>query len=225
MNENLIKLYNEEFKDISFLKDYDKILSKPFLLKVHEDYIKAHKKIMVFGQETHRWHGKLIDFNKEDDIAKLMDSYEKFLDKRVFSQNKSRGRSCFIHRLVKINNDIKKNLSDTQIIWNNLLKFDKNGKSSRKIKKVTDFSIKLVKKEIDILKPDILLFQTGPYYDFIIKKLFTNIENSEVIVSRKLWKFTVDNKVSFRINHPCATNQGGVKQYYTQVINEIKNKN
>ncbi len=219
MNKQLKELYSDKLEklDTLFTDKEKSYLSKPFLLKTYKDFNVSGKKIMIFGQEPHIW-GKLHEF-KYEQIDELMDKYENLLNNKILFKNKLKGRSCFLQRLIKVKNNLKED--SIQIIWNNLLKFNKNGKSAKKNKKVVDLSIELVKKEIEILKPNFFLFQTGPQYDFLIKKLFDNIDDSKVIVKKRLWKFKVDNKLALRINHPC-TRRFKIKPYYYKAISEIK---
>ncbi len=220
MNEQLKELYKNKLEKFDTLfTDKEKAqLSKPFLLKTYKNFDARGKKIMIFGQEPHIW-GKLYEFEYKQ-IDELMEKYEKLLNNRILFKNKLKGRSCFLQRLIKVKNNLKED--SIQIIWNNLLKFNKNGKSAKKNEKVINLSIELVRKEIEILKPDFFLFQTGPHYDFLIKKLFSdNIEDSKVIVKKRLWKFKVDDKLALRINHPC-TRRFKIKPYYYKAISEIK---
>jgi len=219
LNNQLKNMYTKEIKK---LLDYDfnkQNFSYPFLINVPDKFIEAENKIMVLGQETHGWCGSLNDFNISD-IESTMTKYESTFQKRILSREKSKGKSCFIHRLVKISNRVNK-IDNTKIIWNNLLKVDYNGKSSKKYKFIVDMSIEILKKELELLKPNILLCQTGTQYDFILKKIFPDRNNLR-LEPRKLWKFTYLNLTIYRINHPCARVKGGIKKYYNECIKDIQ---
>ena len=122
MNDKLLRLYEDKLQNLVFSENERKILSTPFLLQVTDDYINAEEKVMILGRETHNWGGKIKDFNISD-IDKTIKRYEVFFKKRVKARQKSIGKSCFIHRLVKINNYINLNCKNTQFIWNNILKW------------------------------------------------------------------------------------------------------
>ncbi|MDY5519814.1 uracil-DNA glycosylase family protein [Campylobacter lanienae] len=165
--------------------------------------------VMIFGQETDTW------YNDIKDIDKLIEIYSKFLNdkleqRRLFWQ-------CF-----------RKWLGDENgiYVWNNLSKMDYNNSDggnrsilrcpNEKIKEeILKGSAEIIKKEIEIIEPKIIIFLSGPYYDFIIEnylgaKKKDNLEIAKIAEENELCEFELkgfENIKSFRTYHPGYLNR------------------
>lgn len=156
--ENLYKEYIERIRSVR--EKYSKYdLEGPFLISVSDKYEKCHKKLFIIGQQTNGWESDL------ENIQNQMKHYEDFnLGEKYYS-------SPFWNVFHKIEEVLlhDKNCS----AWGNFNRFDleadrPTGEIEAEISTL-DF---LIRKEIEILKPDICLFLIGYSFDDRIKSVF-----------------------------------------------------
>jgi hypothetical protein len=92
----------------------------------------------------------------------------------------------------------------THVVWSNLFSITYKRKSPKKSKAFIDIkalSRKLLLDQMNILKPNVILFVTGSSYDKYIKEFFS-YNNSHCYEPGQLWGFTVDGSRCFRTHHP-----------------------
>lgn len=158
---NLKELYDET--DKLGISDY----SFPLLLSCHEGYLKAKKRIVFIGQETFSWWAnKGNKVTSKTDIKRLQENYLNFMLPQTYS-------SPFWNFIYEISG---KNFGvPANYMWSNVLKIGKLIDKGRPDYRVTELETKYFnvgKEEIGILKPDILVFLSGPKYDRDIKSHF-----------------------------------------------------
>jgi len=167
VNNELKKLYEKYWEEMKI--EANDIINKtnieidhpanPFLLKVNEDeYDKADIKVMIFGQETLGWHkpfGKSIDT--------LMDNYERLMD--YHEGLKIYNKSSFKIGFKFFVEEIKQKYSNKKVvfIWNNISKIGRNEARgiTKEIRNIERTFFPVLKEEVEILKPDIVVFFTG----------------------------------------------------------------
>lgn len=174
MNKKLKEVYEREFKNLApKLIQYNKTVegehkaTNPFLIKVTDDYTNYKNKIMIFGQETNTWCNECgFDSSFSNNIEKSLDVYENF----YINGGIKKYRGPFWNEFKRIKNHIssKKN---TTFIYNNINKIGKIGVGN--LKAINDIQFdyfNVVKEEINILHPTVVLLFTGHDYDFFIEK-------------------------------------------------------
>lgn len=134
-----------------------------------------------------------------------MDYYRKFLDGWGIN-------SPFWHYLKRIQSTLSVSLPDKtiEIVWNNIYKIGNKEKGkNRPVKLIRDFEneyFNLIREEIEILKPDVIIFLTGPNYENRVKKIFPIVSSIPLVSSirqEELSKFQFENGVSaYRTSHP-----------------------
>lgn len=223
INEKLYTLYSNKLKagspcvlqQLRQMRREENPPAYPLLLKVNEErYNKAELKVMVFGQETNGWEhqvcpivtpveqsSEIIDIT----VKGFMDYYRKFLDGWGIN-------SPFWHYLKRIQNTLSVSLPDKtiEIVWNNIYKIGNKEKGkNRPVKLIRDFEneyFNLIREEIEILKPDVIIFLTGPNYENRVKKIFPIVSSIPLVSSirqEELSKFQFENGVSaYRTSHP-----------------------
>jgi len=106
------------------------------------------------------------------------------------------------------------------LIWSNLLKMDlergkKYSRNAKSNEQIVSLSKEIFLKELEILKPNYIIFATSYTYDDIIKEFLADfITESEVIEKRSLWKFKVGDTTCFRTWHPSAIRYQANKSKY-----------
>lgn len=132
-------------------------LANPLLLYINdeEQYVHADIKIMFFGQETNSWEGEL----GKKSIEELLKTYSDF-----FGQGKCfRYGGPFWNTVKDYMNTIKQLNPNKSVgyVWNNILKIGKEtskGKPNNTFIDIQKEKFPVIKEEINILKPDIVIF-------------------------------------------------------------------
>jgi hypothetical protein len=163
--------------------------SAPLLMNINDEYLSSSPKVLLIGQETCGWGDGSVMFstlsrflNEDiDSVNILMDTYDKFKFAEFAKNNTPFWR--FYKQLHKKLEIAPYNLQTDldrpypkYIAWTNIFKFDYKRKAlSQEQKNVfKSINLELLKKEIKIIKPDMILFVTGWKYDDFIKEFFTN---------------------------------------------------
>jgi hypothetical protein len=243
IQEQLNKVYQDVLSKtrVEALKDKER-LSAPLLIKVNESFLNATKRIMYIGKETNHW---LTDPKISLDRRGLMGVYKADgsldIDRLLVRYNKrmTQSENWKKNALFKQYKNIKDQLVDTEvgsgsIVWNNLFKmsYDRGrGYSKTSLghsSALEEVSKEIFIKEIEILKPDILIFVTGASYDKVIKNYLQEYKTIEVVIPKKLWKFKYKHMVCYRTIHPDGmrfVKKELQEDYYQMIIDDIKKEN
>jgi len=177
INEELKKIYNYYWDEaLKVYKKNDLKISNPLLLKIDEEKLKlADKVVMICGQETYGWwEGEFGDKS----IDELMSQYDGYLHNTLDNMREKQTRA-FWKGFKWWEERIQKEYPNENIycIWNNLVKIGKENDvgMTEEIRKFENNYFHTLKEEIDILKPDmIVFFSTDPKRDIDFK---TNLKN------------------------------------------------
>lgn len=159
--------------------------------------------LMIVGRETTSWFGglpKIHRTTRAEYVAASMERHRQALEQRA-------GRSKFRQFYKKTSQTVE--AAGGSVAWHNLFALSfKNNSPVRctAIESISELSKKLLMAQIEILRPQALLFVTGPDYDTHIKAFFKGrISDSDVLEKRRLWSFKIDGIQCYRTNHPrCA---------------------
>ena len=211
--DELIKMYKAEIPKLQkSLEPYkDCGVSSPLLINPCEEYFKQKVKLMIVGQQTHGWAPGKIE------ISDLMDEYKRFY---CSLENK---KSPFWRAVRELEQEI---CSSTYCsIWTNVNRIDVKGDEPcgavANLIKNFDF---ILKKEIEILKPNVILFLFGEKFDDRILRLYSGLKVESVnekIETNLLAKFNAKGlPCCLRTYHPKFLNMQG-KEVYDKVLSEI----
>ena len=231
MNEKLQEIYNSKWNELSdglneILKDNSKENkpTNPLLLYINEDdYKNADIKIMIFGQETNDWEG-----NFQNDINICLDTYDDFFNANDCFSYGGQFWNGFNRFLTLLQNEFpNKKISS---VWNNVIKIGNSGRDKNYppeyIYNIENEKFKVISSEIEILRPDIILFLSGPNYDLELKNSLNEAvfsELSEDFTERKLAKIKYKNyKNVFRTYHPNYLWRNGIDTYFNEIIKKIE---
>ena len=131
---------------------------------------------MIIGQETNSWGGEMYGESELQTPENLMNLYDIFV-------NIDRGYNSPYWNFIKnIQNLIS---SDTKVVVNNIVKVGKKRGMGCDdyINNLTLQHFNVLLKEIEILKPNLLLFLTGPNYDARIKATLGDMNIVPVVQS------------------------------------------
>lgn len=168
--EGLQKMYAElEEKGIT---DY----ASPLIMYCYEDkYMASNKRFMVIGQETNSWDGPRII--SDANIKRAMDHYKCF---ELGNRQGNPYRCPFWNRVREINGKLNGEGLVGNFLWTNIDKFGKKDRNEGRVcDAVRDMSTKyfnVLQQEIEITKPDVCIFFTGPYRDGDIRKQLSDAQ-------------------------------------------------
>lgn len=230
INLNLQSVYKEKWDLFSdklnqILKDEtkEKKPTNPLLLYIDEEkYKNADIKIMIFGQETNDWEG---DF--QNNIETSIETYDDFFNSNDCYAYGGQFWNGFNRFLTLLKNKYdKKSISS---VWNNVIKIGNSGKNKNYppdyIYNVEKEYFNVIKEEIDILKPDIILFVSGPNYDIEIKNSLVDVDFKPLSANfseRQLAKLSYKNQPNiYRTYHPNYLWRNNIDSFFEEIINDI----
>lgn len=204
---------------------YFRELSAPFLLSVFQAYLDAPVRVMFIGKETNGWFDKLGTFyERQDGIDVAKARYEE-------QHLRGTGNSEFLRQWKRFA-DAFTGSDQTAICWNNLMKMDwhrpRLGYSRTSIAHsahLFDFSVAAVKFEIELLKPNLIIFGCGHGYDRALKAVLPDRQRVKV-EPKALWHFRSNGIECFRTFHPDAWDNNAprpIKEYYREIIETASN--
>ncbi|BCE03624.1 hypothetical protein [Marinicellulosiphila megalodicopiae] len=222
INQKLKELYASHWKELQEnIKTLDvNAYTNPLLLSVDEEKLNsADITVMIFGQETKGW-GKIFP-----DVEGPMKFYDSFFCQEQFYGGY--GKSSFWKGFRFFQKALQNENKSHYFIWNNINKIGKpNGRTgvNPRTRQVERDFFSVIAEEIKIIKPDIVIFFTGPYRDADIAHHFPNVtfvQTNSGIKTRALANVKhADLPAScVRMYHP--TFFGGFNKYRNQALNEI----
>ena len=201
MQEQLNAFYFDTLKTVEFEPIQLQELSLPLLISVPQSFLDAPIRVMFIGKETNGWLGRLAAYYSGSvGMADLLARYE-----QQMQQSTAQGAFSQMHQRIA---DALAGGHKQAVLWNNLCKMDwyqgrsDSRNSLRHSAALREFSQKLLRFEIELLKPDALVFGTGPSYDIALKETFPSRSDSLALVPRALWRFHVGNAICLRMQHP-----------------------
>lgn len=231
MNEKLQEIYKSKWDDLS--SSLEEILSdnskenkptNPLLLYINEEiYRNADLRVMIFGQETNDWEG---DFQNNINIC--LNTYDDFFNANDCYSYGGQFWNGFNRFLTLLKNRFpEKKVSS---IWNNVIKIGNSGRDKNYppeyIYNIERQKFSVIEKEIEILKPNIILFLSGPNYDAELRNSLTNVQFSQLnknFTERQLAKIKYqDYNNTFRTYHPNYLWRHGIDTYFNEIIDNIE---
>lgn len=202
-------------------------LSGLFLPTVSPDYHQARNRIMIVGRETRGWAismPKDAPFDLNSYIESATSTHQDFFQKQLEKKN-SKGRA--FHNFTR---SIAKKCGKSGLIYANLFCFSwkksnpKNHPDSHTFETIKDYSKRLLNAQIEILKPQIIVFCNGSSSAGARREFFpvdgnapvcSNFrdhgDSSGLIPNRQLWEFTLHDSIRcFRVQHPSSRSQEAV---------------
>ena len=230
MNQELKQLYLSRWEgllsEIKPILDDENLEVKPanpllITFDDENDFKHADLRIMFFGQETNTWCGEF-----RTDVGSILEEYDKFYNKEVCW---SYGGQFWngVGRFFKLLQEKYPN-KEIRFIWNNIVKIGKDGDKGFPpdyIYEVERGKFSVIKEELEIVKPNIVLFLTGPNYDSMIADNFGKVVYSPIAPYTGRWLSKIELEgidFSFRTYHPNFLWRNNIDKVFNTIINEIK---
>lgn len=187
----------------------------PFLISPNESYYKQANPLMIIGQETKGWGYHI------DDLDKQMTIYE------TFNVGQAYHSSPFWNIARKIEHVLGN--ESYSCAWSNVSKFDVEGGRAHGDYEVAISTLdNILLDEINILKPKVCLFFTGPDFDYRIKNIFADvefipIENYSIRQFSQLMHKDLP-RLSFRSYHPNYMRRSGMEDNFLMTLSSVVSK-
>jgi len=176
-------------------------------------YHNAEIKLMIVGQETNDWEGM---FGRHS-VRMLQDIYKRFVVENNYSN-----KSTFWRYIKKWSGLIEaaNPKSSVSVVWNNINKMGRVGtigKPNKESRWIAEKHFAVFEEELKILKPDIVLFFTGPYYDDALEVYLPGIilQNIKEGTAKQIvhCKHPALPKLTYRTYHPGYLNRLSPEKY------------
>jgi hypothetical protein len=223
-NQTLLHAYRTILSDVpQHWLDHSRVnepefakLSGLFLQGVSNAYLQAPRRTMIIGRETRRWN--VVTDNSpflslEDYIQRAMAKQQEHLARHLPGPP-DRGASFF--NLLR---SLARDHGCDGIAWGNLFSFAWNGRSPMRWANFTTLlgiSERLLKAQIEILKPDTIIFASGASSSRFRQRFFPHTGERSVctdfadyrdqgISIDQLWQFRLNETIQcYRIQHPSS---------------------
>ena len=196
--------------------------ANPLLISPPENYESSKFKVMFFGQETNGWEGA---FKESDGVLPLLGVYDEFVNKGVC---RSYG-GHFWHAVLRFIAEFTKIDPSTSFTWNNIVKIGKDwskGTPPDSVIKWQENWFQVIREEVRILSPDVIIFFTGPNYDRFIENVFgpftlEKIGDHSVRQLARVGSLSLPS-TTFRTYHPNFLFRNGFPGYLNDIMAAIR---
>ena len=221
VNQKLLKLFESKWEAVN--KVYDALQEEEEWAVLHlacvpPNYEKMKYKILIVGQENN-------SYGYETEPKKSM------LFTLDFQSNRYYDNAPFFSFpysfCASINDcDNEKYSKKSYLAWVNLKEFSFETSSKKplneKAQNIIDNEYNILEEEIKIINPDIVLFLTGPNYDYYIKAQLNGVE-FKTVENYNIRQFArVEHKSlpknSFRIYHPVYLRRRSLENNYLEKL-------
>ena len=221
INQKLLKLFESKWEAVN--KVYDALQEEEEWAVLHlacvpYNYEKMKYKILIVGQENN-------GYGYETEPKKSMLFTLDFQNGRYYDN--APFFSFPYSFCASINDcDNEKYSKKSYLAWVNLKEFSFETSSKKplneKAQNIIDNEYNILEEEIKIINPDIVLFLTGPYYDYYIEKQLKGVE-FKTVENYGIRQFVrVEHealpKNSFRIYHPVYLRRRSLENNYLEKL-------
>ena len=143
----------------------DQGLSLPLFLSLPDSDAAAGLRLLVVGQETYSWYGLLGQDLGEDPVGRILGCYSSF--------NLGAGyRSPFWDATRQLCRLLGTPGNTVDLAWSNLYPCDQRKRRPAVQLRQTLHDLRQLPREVAVLKPEAIVFFTGPRYDDALTSLF-----------------------------------------------------
>ncbi len=190
MMEELEQAYLDAMPTIEQITDRYKGVSGPLFISVPNAYYKTSLPLMIVGQQTNGWPCVT------EGLSQLLLTYREF----------NLGQNCTHFPFWRASHELFKSLNpegpERAFLWSNLVKVDQHYKRPSAEVENSISGLNLLNRELEILKPCIVVFFTGPYYDDRLCQTFPGIRIDTITDNIAKLEHQELPSLSFRTYHP-----------------------
>ena len=200
LNNRLLQRYTEAV-DAETLRQFaaDKRLSGLFIPAVSESYTRSKARLLIVGRETAGWRSH-IDVSVNPDSANVAHYLQRqmlYHTEKVHNVSATSKFFQFYRHAARTVASPEDRTSQDAPVWANLFCVDANktrpdNGAGPITAKIVALSAELLRIQIDVLRPQMIVFATGSSCDHYLKTFHRDPSaNSKVHVPKRLWEFSV----------------------------------
>jgi len=190
-------------------------------MDVFPQYFEVSRRLLIVGQQTAGWD-TCWDQRATGAVTRLMKCYRDFHLAEAYLPTPFWGAAWQLFRRL---NPAGPNYG---FLWTNLIKVDQDRRRpDRRIRELVATGFRVLAEEVNITKPDVIVFLTGPNYDYSIRLAFPGVAFHPVndLPERLLAKLDkpADCRHAYRIYHPTGIMRmrGDRQDYYRRILEAI----
>lgn len=172
--DRLVPLYQKYWETIVSLKKSNNGLSNPHLICFPDNFEKQNKRLVTIGQQTgpKQWHQEIEIENDISSITELMEAYYKFEVGCYYN-------TTYFQAVRKIESIL--HIDPCESIWTEIDKMDMGGgRADVHTSNLIYNAFPVLRHELKIANPDVIIFFTGPTYDDRIKSIFGGVQYNNI---------------------------------------------
>lgn len=194
----------------------------PMLIQLPDGYEQARLKVAFFGQETNGWEGP---FNGRKTVEELRSVYHRFV-------NKGGGFNYggqYWNAVKNIQSVFEQLEPSSRFTAGNVIRigrWDDKGSPTESVIQWQDHWFDVTRREMELLKPDVVIFMSGPYYDNRIARSFPQV-SFEQANARPLRQFArvvheALPRHSYRTYHPRYLWGHGFYEVRSKILEDLQ---
>ena len=202
LNTELSSKYRLALSDWSaFARSHD--LSQPQLMAIPQSYLDSEFRLMIVGQESNGWGDPLWDASSDEGRALLLNDYTGF---NVALGSRSH-TTPFWQGAYRIRDLLNPAGPANGFLWSNLVPVSEkqgNGKFGHPSDEVarTATALRLLQTEIEVARPDVIVFFSGVTHDHLIRSAFPEAQIVDLGEGVAEIKGLPSGSVAYRCEHP-----------------------
>jgi hypothetical protein len=194
-------------------------LSSLFVTSVSNSYLRSTVRLMIVGRETSGWGSKLSKDLASPERSSTIETYLKHqmeYHQQMIGKVKAKSKFFQFYRAAaqQLAAPCDREFRDAPA-WANLFCFDADGtrpdRDSQSRTEIVRLSIALLRAQIEVLQPELIVFVTGTSCDRYLREHFKDRFESKVYISKRIWRFKLPipasasgspHTIAFRTPHP-----------------------
>ena len=211
-------MYIEAWDSLREVLERDERCSAPYLAWVHADYEQTAQRVVVVGKETSGWdnRSRVLRMSTEDAVEHLQQKYRRFRLGTEYS-----GKQSYWVPAHELYRRLNPNGPELGFVALNVAKVDVGGKPPPREFRKALTKPNLLRRELEILDPHVVVCHTGPRYDSWLHDEFESLR----IIGKRLFarlSATCLPKHSFRTYHPRYLNyKSARKKVYDRIVESV----
>ena len=202
LNDDLTERYRAAFESWPTVSNLRRNLSAPQLMRIPESYIASDIRLMIVGQESGAWGGQQ-DPTTEKGRDDLRNEYTNF----DLALKTTWRTSPFWEAAYQIRNRLNPGGAENGFLWSNLVPVSEQLPSGRYGRPSSDVAeaacaLGLVAAEIEIARPQVVVFFTGVSRDEMLRRAFPTISFLDLAQDIVAVKGLPGVAVAYRTEHP-----------------------
>lgn len=147
--------------------------SNPLLICVREAYCRAPCRIVVVGQQTDTWFNEFHARSHPDPVGELMRIYDNF---DLARPHPGRRNSPYWWASHHINRELNDDSKRCDFVWCDLVRIDQGRARLTQAVEAQVCALDLLRKELVLLAPDVVVLFTGPRYEARLYQTFPGLK-------------------------------------------------